>query len=84
MEVPEIYAEIELQRAVLKLGFAPSEFLGAKPESLKDSLIVYKTLLDWVRSKGWRLSDAEIVDIESAMKEKLTDYSPTRFGFKKA
>jgi hypothetical protein len=60
-----------------KLGFASSEFLGASADSLKESLVIYKTLLDWVRSKSWRLSPQEIDEIESAIREKLPNYVPT-------
>lgn len=81
MKIPEIHAKVEARRIIGKLGFgwASSEFLGASADSLKDSLIVYKTLLDWIRSKSWQLSPNEIEDIESAIREKLPKYVPTRF-----
>lgn len=80
MKIPEVHVEVETSRIINKLGFASSEFLGASAESLKDSLIIYKTLLDWIRSKSWHLSEQDIQDIESALQEKLPKYSPTRFG----
>lgn len=67
---------------MMRLGFGPTEFLGASAESLKDSLIIYKTLVDWTRTKDWRLCDAQIADVESAIKEKLPNYKPTQFGRK--
>lgn len=79
MKVPEIHSKIEARRIINKLGFASSEFLGASAESLKDSLIIYKTLFDWIRSKSWQLSPQDIHEIESAIQEKLPKYVPTRF-----
>ncbi len=79
MDIPEIHVEIETRRIIIRLGFGPTEFLGASAESLKDSLIIYKTLLDWIRTREWHLSDAQIRDVESAIKTKLPNYKPTRF-----
>jgi hypothetical protein len=79
MKIPDISVAIETKRITLKLGFAPSEFLGATTDAWKDSAIIYKTLFDWIRSKAWHLSAQEIEDIESAIRDKLPNYRPTNF-----
>ncbi len=76
----EIHTEVETRRIVAALGYTSSEFLGATRESLVESVVIYKTLLDWVREKGWLLTDQQICDIEAAISDKLPRYVRTQFG----
>lgn len=77
--VPDIHAHIEMNRAFLKLGFSPSELQGADPTTWEDTLVIYKVLFDWIRSRRWVLSAQDIQDIESAIHEKIPNYTTTSF-----
>jgi hypothetical protein len=79
-KVSDVCAEIELNRMILKMGLVPDELQGATTERWGDLLVIYKTLFDWVRAKNYYLSAREIEEIESAIKEKISEYSSTSFG----
>lgn len=55
------------------------EGLGLLIRQLTDRAAVYKGLFDYVRMKGFTLSEKDRREVENTLREKIPDYEPTDF-----